>query len=76
LKAIGLTEIERILTVTEALGLSREAVVIPLRTATPGTLRILANGKLEIVVDSAIDFDEWVKRLEPEIRRLMSPEPH
>jgi hypothetical protein len=75
LKAIGLKEIERILTITEAHGLSREAVVIRLRTATPGALRILSNGKFEIVVDSAIDFDEWINRLEPEIRRLTSPEP-
>lgn len=75
MKAIGLKEIERIFTVTEPLGLSREAVVIRLRTATPGALRILKDGKLEIVVDSAIDFEEWIKRLEPEIRRLLSPEP-
>ena len=30
LKAVGLTEIERIFAVTDALGISREALVIPL----------------------------------------------
>lgn len=71
LKAVTLKEIERIFTITDALGLSREALVIPLRTETPGRIRILGNGKLEIVVDRDAEFDEWLSRLEPEIRSLM-----
>ena len=71
LKAVTLKEIERIFTITDALGLSREALVIPLRTETPGRVRILDNGKLEIVVDRDAEFDEWLSRLGPEIRSLM-----
>jgi hypothetical protein len=71
LKAVTLKEIERIFTITDALGLSREALVIPLRTETPGRVRILGNGKLEIVVDRDGEFDEWLSRLEPELRSLM-----
>ena len=74
LKVIGLREIEQIFVVTDALGLSREAVVIPLRTATPGRLRILPNRKLEIVVDGGVGFEEWLNGLEGEIRRLMNLE--
>jgi hypothetical protein len=74
LKAIGLREIEKIFAVTDALGLSREAVVIPLRTATPGGLRILPNRKLEIVVNGGIGFEKWLSALEGEIRRLMNLE--
>ena len=36
LKTVGLTEIERIFAVTDALGISREALVIPLRAEHPG----------------------------------------
>lgn len=71
LKAVTLKEIERIFAITDALGLSREALVIPLRTETPGRVRILGNGKLEIVVERDAEFDEWLSRLEPEIRSLM-----
>lgn len=73
LKAITLKEIERIFTVTDAMGISREALVIPLRTETPGRLKMLPDGKLEIVVEKEGDFEDWLSRLEPEIRALMNP---
>jgi hypothetical protein len=73
LKAITLKEIERIFTVTDAMGISREALVIPLRTETPGRLRMLPDGKLEIIVEKDGDFEDWLSRLEPQIRALMNP---
>jgi hypothetical protein len=76
LKAVTLKEIERIFSVTDALGISREALVIPLRTETPGRINLMKDGKLEIVVDRDGDFEEWLTRLEPSIRSLMDlPEP-
>jgi hypothetical protein len=71
LKAVTLNEIEQIFSITDALGISREALVIPLRTETPGRLSIMKDGKLEIVVDRDADFEDWLKRLEPSIRSLM-----
>lgn len=71
LKAVTLKEIERIFSITDVLGISREALVIPLRTETPGRLSIMKDGKLEIVVDRDADFEDWLKRLEPSIRSLM-----
>ena len=71
LKAVTLKEIERIFTITDALGISREALVIPLRTETPGRIALMKDGKLEIVVDREAGFDEWLTRLEPSIRSLM-----
>jgi hypothetical protein len=70
LKAVGLTEIERIFAVTDALGISREALVIPLRTGHPSRIRKLGGGKLEIVVERDADFDQWLSRLEGEIRAV------
>lgn len=74
LKAVTLKEIERIFTVTDALGISREALVIPLRTESPGRLRILNDGKLEVVVEREGDFEQWLTGLEPAIRSLMNLE--
>jgi hypothetical protein len=70
-KPLGLKEIERIFAVTDELGLSREVLVIPLRPEHPGRLRQTAGGKLEIVVDSAADFDAWLGGLAAQIRDLM-----
>jgi predicted Rdx family selenoprotein len=74
LKAVTLKEIERIFAVIDPMGISREAVEIPLRTEHPGRVSILKNGKLEIVVERDGDFEDWVTRLEAQIRDLMKPE--
>ncbi len=71
LKAVTLKEIEKIFAVIEPMGISREAVIIPLRTESPGRVRILGDGKLEIVVDREAEFDEWIKGLEGRIRQVM-----
>jgi hypothetical protein len=75
LKAVGMAEIERIFAVTDALGISREALVIPLRTEHPGRVRRLGPGKLEILVDRDADFDQWVRRLETEVRAVWPVSP-
>lgn len=76
LKAVTLKEIERIFSITDAMGISREALVIPLRTESPGRLRLIKDGILEIVVDRDQNFEDWLTALEPAIRQLMDlPEP-
>ena len=74
LEAVTLKEIERIFAVIDPMGISREAVEIPLRTEHPGRVSILKNGKLEIVVERDGDFEDWISRLEAQIRDLMKPE--
>ncbi len=71
LKAISLKEIERIFEVIDPMGISREAIVIPLRPENPGRVRVRKDGKLEIVVDKEADFDQWVTNLEARIREAM-----
>ncbi|MGH8012240.1 MAG: hypothetical protein ACREQ4_07070 [Candidatus Binataceae bacterium] len=71
LKSVTLKEIERIFAITDALGISREALLIPLRTETPARAKRLKDGKIEIVVEREGDFDEWLKGLEPELRRML-----
>ncbi|HUA33802.1 MAG TPA: hypothetical protein VMA09_09380 [Candidatus Binataceae bacterium] len=72
-KAVTLKEIEQIFAVTDPMNISREALVIPLRTEHPGRVSILKDGKLEIVVERDGDFTEWLSGLEAKIRELMNP---
>ena len=67
LTAVTLAEIERIFSILDRLGISREAVVIPLRPTHPGGVRRLANGKLEIQVESEMALEEWL----PELERML-----
>ena len=70
LKEVTLREIERIFAVTDPMGISREALVIPLLPRHPGRVRKMSNGKIEIVVDSEGDFEAFVAGLAGEIRRV------
>src|SRR5436190_1158518 len=53
LDVVTMKEIDAIFVVTDALGVHREALVIPLGPASPGRVRKLPSGKLEITVDAA-----------------------
>jgi predicted Rdx family selenoprotein len=74
LKAVTLKEIERIFEILDAMNISREAVVIPLRPEHPGRVSIMKDGKLEIVVERDGDFEDWVNGLRARIDSLMNPE--
>ena len=63
LEVVTMKEIDAIFAVTDALGIHREMLVIPLGPASPGRVRKLPSGKLEIVVDAARPVVEWVKEL-------------
>ena len=63
LEVVTMKEIDAIFAVTDALGIHREMLVIPLGPAAPGRVRRLPSGKLEIVVDAERPIEEWVKEL-------------
>jgi hypothetical protein len=67
---IRLPEIELIFTVLDRRGISREAVVIPLAKRDPGSVRVLANEKLEIVVPESQTVESWLPELERQIEAL------
>ncbi|MBV8357563.1 MAG: hypothetical protein JO189_06450 [Deltaproteobacteria bacterium] len=75
LKAVTLKEIEHIFAITDALGISREALVIPLRPESPGHVRRIHGGKLEIIVEGTADFDEWLNELERQLRLMIGTAP-
>ena len=71
LTAVTLKEIERIFEILDRHGISREAVVIPLKPVHPGGVRVLANGKLEIRVEAETPFETWLPELETMIRQAL-----
>lgn len=73
-QAVSFQQITKILALTDEMEISREAVEIPLTPESPGAVRRLPNGKLEIVVDAQIPFDEWMKSLGAEIQTLLAKE--
>ncbi|PYO49630.1 MAG: hypothetical protein DMD84_17835 [Candidatus Rokuibacteriota bacterium] len=60
---VTMKEIDAIFAVTDALGIHRESLVIPLGPVAPGRVRRLPNGKLEITVEAARPLDEWLAEL-------------
>jgi hypothetical protein len=63
LEIVTMKEIDAIFAVTDALGVHREMLVIPLGPASPGRVRKLLNGKIEITVDADTPIEEWVRTL-------------
>ena len=63
LDVVTMKEIDAIFAVTDALGVHREKLVIPLGPATPGRVRKLLNGKFEITVEAARPLDVWLREL-------------
>lgn len=72
LEIVTMKEINAIFQVTDRLGISREAVEIPLSPAHPGSVNLLPNGKYEIVVDSDIPLGQWLASMEAMLKQLIS----
>ena len=63
LEVVTMQEIDAIFAVTDALGVHREKLVIPLGPSTPGRVRRLPNGKLEITVEASRPLADWLREL-------------
>jgi hypothetical protein len=70
LQAVSFKQISRILELTDRMGINREWVEIPLTPESPGAVRKLQNGKLEIVVDAVQPFEQWLATLDAQIRQV------
>ena len=70
--AVSFQQISQILELTDELEISREAVEIPLSPESPGVVHRLANGKIEIVVDADVPFEEWLLTVTPKVQALMT----
>lgn len=65
---VSFAQIGKILELTDSLGVNREWIEIPLSAEHPGSVKRLANGKLEIIVDADQAFEEWLRSLPQLIR--------
>ncbi len=71
LESVTMKEIEAIFAVTDAMGIHRESLTIPLGPGTPGRVRRTPTGKLEIIVEATQPFDEWIRTLPGLIRAVL-----
>jgi len=69
-KDVTFDQINRILEVTDEFALDREWIEIPLSAASPGAIRKLPSGKIEIVVDADLPFDEWLAAAKLQLRQV------
>ena len=72
LQTVSFQLITQILELTDQLEISREAIEIPLSPESPGVVRRLDNGKIEIVVDADVPFEEWLQSVPQNIQALMA----
>lgn len=61
---------EAIFAVIDALGISREAITVPLGKKDPGTVTRLGADQIRIVLPASIPTQEWLPTLKAELARL------
>lgn len=69
---VTLREIEQVFAILDDLGLSREAVVIPLKPQHPGRVAMRPDHRLDIVLDSEVAMEEALPRIRDEIAAIMA----
>ena len=67
---IGMDDMGLIFEVTDAMGIDRESISVPLEKEDPGAVRRLPNGEIEIVVPASVPEEEWVAMLRAELEKL------
>lgn len=70
-QAVGMPEMQRVFAVTDELGLSREAIKVPLAMGQ-GTLRRLADGRIEIVIDPEPSLEQFFTQLPARLREFLA----
>lgn len=70
MKTITPSEINRILAVTDSMGIHREAVMVQLGFAHGGIVRIYAQKKIDITAPSDFGLDEFLTSLPQRIAAL------
>jgi hypothetical protein len=70
-KTVTYQEITQILELTDQLELDREMIEIPLSAESPGRIHKLPNGKIEIIVDTDLPFEDWLASAEQQLRQLV-----
>ena len=56
--------------VTDAMGIDRESISVPLGKEDPGDVRKLPTGDVEIVVPESVPLEDWLAILQSELEKL------
>jgi hypothetical protein len=67
---ISQQDMEAIFGVIDALGISREAITVPLGRKDPGTVRRMAGGQIQIVLPASVETEAWLPTLRAELEQL------
>ena len=67
---IGMRDMGLIFEVTDAMGIDRESISVPLGKEDPGAVRKLPTGDIEIVVPESVPLEDWVATLQAELEKL------
>ena len=67
---IGMEDMGLIFEVTDAMGIDRENISVPLEKEDPGAVRMLPGGEIEIVVPESVPAEKWVAMLREELEKL------
>jgi len=63
-------DMEAIFGVIDALGISREAITVPLGKKDPGTVKRLGGDQIQIVLPASVPTEEWLPTLRAELAKL------
>jgi hypothetical protein len=69
-------QILKILELTDSLNLHRETILIPLATEDEGSVTILADRRVRIVVPSNKPFEDWLTELRTQLTKMNLPTTH
>ena len=69
-------QILKILELTDSLNLHRETILIPLATENEGSVTILADRRVRIVVPSNKPFEDWLTELRSQLTKMNLPTTH
>ena len=67
---IGMKDMEAIFSVTDALGVDREQLSVPLGKEDPGQVTSSPSGEVEIIVPLSIPIDDWLETLKSGLMEL------
>jgi len=67
---IGMHDMGLIFQVTDAMGIDRESISVPLGKEDPGAVKRLPTGEVEIVVPKSLLLEDWLATLQLELEKL------
>ena len=67
---ISMRDMGMIFEVTDAMGIDREDISVPLEKEDPGEVHLLDGSKLEIVIPLSINIEDWLDELMKKLETL------